>query len=409
MFKKLLLIIMILSCFSCNRKDNDNEIKQEYIAPARDVILFDELDNRLQNIIKTANDNNVFDNYQFEMLFKDVYDKPLTDINGNTINLIDYDKLAIEIVSVQCSHCKKQIEDINEFIKDDITFVQYFNVGNRQEIIDFYKEAQVDIPEDIIIISHNDDLKDYLLNKLKLQVYPSLITYKDGKVSFNCAGEISNSAIDSLYDIAFNNVLNKEDLIDEDGIYLLDKNRSIDDVKNSLSEENLNKLELLDNDNNTLNLTLSLIGNKFDFKTMSNSNSNVFINDIDDFDYYQDKKLVIIYTYLKDESDVEKIEFINELINDNKEYEYIVTLAEGMEASNSILQKMDIGFECPVISLSARVPDDFSKVGYVAYPSAVFVDRGVFTGVYSNIRKDNFKDALDLFLSDQSIAYVKNN
>ena len=70
---------------------------------------------------------------------------------------------------------------------------------------------------------------------------------------------------------------------------------------------------------------------------------------------------------------------------------------------------MDIRFDCPVVSLSARVPDDLTRVGYISYPSAAFVDNGVFSGVYSNIQQDAFKNALEWFLSDRSIAYKKNN
>ena len=409
MIRKSLIILLILSCFACARKDNNNQIKEEYIYPIRNVVLFDELDNKLKNAIKTANDNSDFDNYQFEMLFKDVYSERLIDIDDNIINLKDYDNLAVEIVSVKCSHCKNQIKNIDDFIKDDITFVQYFDIGDKEEIIDFYKDGDVAIPENIIIIPHNNSLRNYFIKDLKLQMYPSLVTFKNGKVSFNCSGEIDSKSIDSLYDIAFNNVLTKQDLTDKDGVFLLGKNRSFDDVKNSLSKDNLDKLMAIDNDNNTLNMTINMIGNEFDFDTMSNSDSKVFINDIKDFGYYKDKKLAVIYTYLKDENDTDKIEFINGLISENKEYEYVVALSEGVEASKDILKKMNINFDCPVISLSARIPDDFSKVGYVPYPSAVFVDRGVFTGVYSNIQKDAFKDALDLFLSDRCIAYKKNN
>ena len=415
MFKKILILLVILLCVSCG-KHND-EVKEEievesideYIDPVKDIFLFDELNEELKKKIKVASGSKEFKNYQFEMLFKDVYNKPLIDIDGNTINLADYDELVVEVVSVKCSHCKKQIENIDDFLHDDATFIQYFNVGNKEDIIELYKEAEVEIPENIIIVSKDDEFKDYLMDELKLEMYPSLLTFKDGRLTFSAYGEIYGDTIGHIYDIGFDNILTRNDLTDEDGIFLLDINRSFDDVKNSLSRDNLERLQMLDNDEKTVELTISVIGSRFDFKTMSNSDSKLYINEVDDFDYYKDKKLVIIYTYLKDENDVEKIEYINNLISQNKGYEYMVALSEGLESSSTILENMDVRFDCPVVSLSARIPDDFSRVGYISYPSAVFVDKGVFTGVYSNIQQDAFKNALEWFLSDKSIAYKKNN
>ena len=415
MFKKILLILLILSCLSCGK--HDNEMKQEveietineYIDPVRDIFLFDELDEKLRNRIKTANNNKEFNNYQFQMLFRDIYNKPLVDIDGNTINLVDYKKLVVEVVSVKCSHCKKQIEKIDSFLRDDITFVQYFNIGNKEDIIKFYNEAGVVMPENVIIIARDNEFKKYLIDELKLEMYPSLLTFKDNRLSFVVQGETYGDTIDYIYDIGFDNILTKDDLTDKDGVFLLDKTYSFDDVKNSISRDNMERLQMLDNDGKTVDMTISVIGSKFDFKTMSNSDSKVYIKEVDDFEYYRDKKLVIIYTYLKDENDVEKIEYINNLIDQNKGYEYIVALSEGLESSSTILENMDVRFDCPVVSLSARVPDDFSRMGYISYPSAVFVDNGIFTGVYSNIQQDAFKNALEWFLSDKSIAYKKNN
>ena len=99
MFKKILIVLMIFFLCSCEKKE---EVKEEYIDPVRDIFIFDEIDEELQTKIKKANLNKDFENYQFKMLFKDVYGGDVKDINDNTINFTDYEKLKIVKIYYIC-------------------------------------------------------------------------------------------------------------------------------------------------------------------------------------------------------------------------------------------------------------------------------------------------------------------
>ena len=100
-------------------------------------------------------------------------------------------------------------------------------------------------------------------------------------------------------------------------------------------------------------------------------------------------------------------EEINELI-EKDEYNYVVLLAEGMESSSQALRNMSVSFECPVVSLSSSVPNDFYSIVISQYPSALFIKNGVVAGVYSNITdKESFDKAKQLFLGEDSIVYKK--
>ena len=400
---------MVLFLSGCRPQKEPIEENIEYIDPVKDIFIFSALDSTTQYRIRKANGNKEYSNYQFDMLFKDVYSRPVQDISGNTINLADYEKLIVEVVSVECSHCKKQNESIDKFTAYFYgTLVQYFNVGDREEIMQFY--GNTPIPEDLIVISRDEGFKDYIMDELGLKKYPSTLAYYEGKLSFMCDGETDIIGFRELCTIGFEERLSEEDFLDRDGNDLLKANRSVEDVKNDLSEENRSRISELDNDTYTQELTYSLMSKKVDFTRISNKKSSVYINEIDDFTIYEDKQLVLLYTYLRDNSQVDRVDFINELIEDNPDLSFIVVLIEGAESSSAALNSMNTRFRCPIVSVLGYMPDDFFKFGITAYPTAVFVDKGTFTGAYSNIRdKETFKKATETFLGEKCVAYKKNN
>ena len=410
-FKKILLVLLLFLT-SCTKKEEEPVItKEEYIDPAKDIFIFDKIDGNLASRIKDANAGKDFKNYQFMMLYKDIYDGVLEDINGNKFRLSDYDQVILEIVSVECSHCRRQLGMLEAFMaENEVPFVQYFNVGTKDEIVELYEEEDMTIPDDIIIVAHDDGLNDYLKKTLQIKTYPTTITFKDDKVTFAAEGEIDLRAFRRILNIGFTELISEDDLKDENGVLYTELSRSIDEVRNDISDENLKKLKALDNDDYSEELTLKLMGKKLDFNTFSNPHSELYRNDIGDFSAYEDERLVLIYTYLKDSTETEKVRFINELMDENSDVRYIVVLIEGMDSSSAALNGMSQSFNCPVVSVLGYMPDDFFGFGIIAYPTAVFVDKGTFTGAYSNIESpEKFKTALELFLSDECIAYKRNN
>lgn len=403
MLRKIIVLISILLCLtSCNRKENI--VKEDvYIEPMKDIFIFGELNDSLKNDIKRANGGKDFKNYQFKMLNKDVYENDLVDIYGNNINLKENDEFILEVVSTECSHCKDMISiHLDEMLKKDIKLVQYFDVGNKDEIISLYNELSIDMSEDVTYISRNDEFRVYLKDYLGLVSYPSLVCFKDNRVVFNEVGELSSGSLDKLYELSFENTL----CVNQD---IINMDRTVDDVKNDLSEESISKIEYLDNDEFTSDLTYQIMGKKVDYETISNSDSNLFIKQIDDFSKYEDLDVVLLYSYLKDE-DIRKVEFVNSLIDSNNEYDYVLVLVEGLDTSSNVYNSMKVKFKCPVVSSSSSIPDDLYIRGMAAYPSAIFIKKGHFVGAYSNIENvEKFNYALDTFMSDKCIALTRNN
>ena len=409
------VFIVSFLLFSCAQKEVPEvpakEEKEEFIDPVKDVFIFGEIEPDLRQKLKLANCRSDMNNYQFSMLGKDVYDGDLTDIEGNTVGLKQLNTFFLEIVSVNCSHCKKQLHVMESLIEGkEIPFVQYFNVGNKEEILEMYDSEGVALSDDMIVIAEDEDMKEYVKNVLKMKSYPTLLTCKDGKISFDAVGELDGESFEEVCRFGFTDVFDVHELKDGDGRELLSLNRSIDDLKSDLSEENIAKIETLDNDDYTADLSYRLMGRQLDFDTISNSRSDVYFNEVDDYSIYEDEELVLLYTYLRDNSETDKVEFINELIASDPELKYIVVLVEGLESSSAALKNMKIRFNCPVVSVLGRMPDDFFGFGLVNYPTAIFVEKGTFSGAYSNIAdKAKFAEAIGVFLKDGCIAFKRNN
>ncbi len=152
------------------------------------------------------------------------------------------------------------------------------------------------------------------------------------------------------------------------------------------------------------------MGKKADLETTNTPQGDHFYSEVDDFSVYENEKLVLLYTYLRDNSETEKVEFINDLMKQESDEKYIVILVEGLESSSFALKNMSVRFNCPVVSVLGRMPEDFFNFGLANYPTAVFLDKGTFTGAYSNIEsKEKYTEALGIFLGDQCIAYKSNN
>jgi len=415
MIKKICLILLCLLLVSCSKETKDqvidNVIENEsiYVEPIKDAFLFSELNDSTKqrwNKIIESNKATSVENYQLTMLFKETLDYDFLDIDGNTINLNNYDHLLLEVVSYTCNHCKNEIVDYmndiaNEF--DDVAIIQYFDKGSKQDILDFYSELNISIPENIIIVSEDDKLHDYIKYELETELYPTFIFFNKQKVSFNMIGEMTYVSYKKAYDIAFDNVLTNQDLVNSDGVDIFTLSRSEEEVKSDLSKENQNKVSYLGEE-----LVYKVMGNTLNFYDVLDG-SDRYISTIQDFTYYKDKDLVLIYEQLKDESETDKIEFINSLLSD-KSVEYIVVLIEGFESSSNIYNKMDVKLDCPVVSILGRMPKDFYKFGLSRYPSALFVQNGVFTGAYVGIKDNkNFSTSIDTYLKDTSIALKKNN
>ena len=57
-----------------------------------------------------------------------------------------------------------------------------------------------------------------------------------------------------------------------------------------------------------------------------------------------------------------------------------------------------------------QVPKMFNEVVFKEVPSALYIQKGIITGAFSNINDlDLFNQSVDIFLKDSSIALLKNN
>lgn len=155
----------------------------------------------------------------------------------------------------------------------------------------------------------------------------------------------------------------------------------------------------LDNDEKTTYLTLKHIGQTFDFNNQYNDESN-FRSEIDfNVDYTNDQIAFIMMSGY----DEELINTINSFYETNKDIKVFV-----INTSDKDNEKIADELKAPLASIMNKIPKFLDSGELGNYPSVLFVQDSIITGIYSNFDTiDNLNSAKELFLGTNSIAIAK--
>lgn len=400
---KKIILVLLLILFGCSNTEATDELT--YIEPVKEGNLFDFLNADTKALLKDVNNGQDAENTTLKNLGKDLPDYDLDTINGDVVKLSDYknSKLVIEVVSTYCSHCKEQALNNNPYIvsnHSDVTFITYFVNGDIDSVNAFYKEIGVEHnnPNELITIK-NERLNDYMSQNYSFNATPTYYFFNKGKMTWCNVGTIDKEDFESLYEFAFNTKFDTKDLTTDDGTSIFDYIRSIDDVKNDIDEDKYNKLVSLDNDEKTTYLTLKHIGQTFDFNNQYNDESN-FKSEIDfNIDYTKDQIAFIMVSGY----DLELIDIINSFYETNKDIKIFV-----INTSDKDNEKIADELKAPLASIMNKIPKFLDSGELGNYPSVLFVQDSIITGIYSNFDTvDNLNSAKELFLGSDSIAIAK--
>ena len=400
---KKIILVLLLILFGCSNTETTNELT--YIEPVKEGNLFDFLNADTKSLLKDVNNGQDAENTTLKNLGKDLPDYNLDTIDGDVVKLSDYNnsKLVIEVVSTYCSHCKEQALNNNPYIvsnHSDVTFITYFVNGDIDSVNAFYKEIGVEHnnPNELITIK-NERLNDYMSQNYSFNATPTYYFFNKGKMTWCNVGTIDKEDFESLYEFAFNTKFDTKDLTTDDGTSIFDYIRSIDDVKNDIDEDKYNKLVSLDNDEKTTYLTLKHIGQTFDFNNQYNDESN-FKSEIDfNIDYTKDQIAFIMVSGY----DPELIDIINSFYETNKDIKIFV-----INTSDKDNEKIADELKAPLASIMNKIPKFLDSGELGNYPSVLFVQDSIITGIYSNFDTvDNLNNAKDIFLGTDSIAIAK--
>ena len=400
---KKIILVLLLILFGCSNEQVSNTVT--YIEPVKEGNLFDFLNADTKSLLKDVNNGLDVENTTLKNLGKDLPDYNLDTIDGDVVKLSDYknSKLVIEVVSIYCSHCKEQALNNNPYIvsnHSDVTFITYFVNGDIDSISAFYKEIGVEHnnPNELITIK-NEKLNDYMSQNYSFNATPTYFFFNKGKMTWCNVGTIDKEDFESLYEFAFNTKFDINSLTTEDGKSIFDYLRTVDDVKNDIDEDKYNKLVSLDNDEKTTYLTLKHIGQTFDFNNQYNDESN-FRSEIDfNVDYTKDKIAFIMMSAY----DEELINTINSFYETNKDIKVFV-----INTSDTDNEKIADELKAPLASIMNKIPKFLDSGELGNYPSVLFVQDSIITGIYSNFDTiDNLNSAKELFLGTDSIAIAK--
>ena len=400
---KKIILVLLLILFGCSNIETTNELN--YIEPVKEGKLFDFLNADTKALLKDVNNGECVENITLKNLGKDLPSYELETIDGAVVNLSDYkdSKLVMEVVSIYCGHCKEQALNNNPYIvsnHSDVTFITYFVNADKDSVNAFYKEIGVEHnnPNELITIK-NEKLNDYMSQDYSFNATPTYFFFNKGKMAWCNVGTIDKEDFESLYEFAFNTKFDTKDLTTDDGTSIFDYIRSIDDVKNDIDEDKYNKLVSLDNDEKTTYLTLKHIGQTFDFNNQYNDESN-FRSEIDfNIDYTEDQIAFIMMSGY----DEELINTINSFYETNKDIKVFV-----INTSDKDNEKIADESKALLASIMNKIPKFLDSGELGNYPSILFVQDSIITGIYSNFDTvDNLNSAKELFLGIDSIAVTK--
>lgn len=406
--KIVVVVSVLISLCGCNKQEVE-DIEYQYTEPCNDTNLFSYLKTDVKEKLFNINSGSTLSDGQLKMLNVELYDGAVEDINGNEIdfNQLKDKKIVLEIVSIHCNHCKTQVSKYNpEIIKNhpELTFIQFFAEGNKDEIKTFYQDNNVTLDDSVTVIPSDEEFLDYIL-EIGVTLTPTLLCFVDGKITWPEVGFTTSIAFNHFYDTAFNNLFNVDELVDEKGNSIFENRRTKEDVKNDLSEEDVNRLIELDNDGCTEELTYSIIGQTLNYSDLYIDNTGEIV----DYSEYQDKNVVIFYIYLTGLQDTDKecLKLINKIINKYKDIEFINVIVD--EELSTYQKYLSYHYDLlgKTVSEDSSLPKDFSKIGTYNYPTAIFVEKGTYVGTYSSVSDvDGFNDALNLFIGENSIAHL---
>ena len=394
--RKLLLFLLIILT-ACTNTISDNSVL--YMEPTSEGNLYDYLSDELKKEFESINSSKPIDDYVLKAIGNNLTEMTIKDINGEELSFPKKGKVLIEAVAYWCPHCKKQIENNQEIINKylDISFYQYFNEGDKEQIKEFYEGYE--IPDNISIIPNDEQFSTYIMS-FNPEYYPTFFFFEDGVCTYVCYGDIDVNKMNLLYDKAFS--FKKENLVNNDGVNIFDLYIDVDKLFNSLSNENQQRLNDL---SNSKDLTLSIMSKEVYFNDLYKAEDTPY--SLDDFSSYIDSKLVVFY--LAELNLENNIEIINEFIEAHKELKVLTILCDNKDMNTSKeYQSLNIQLKGDISSSKGYLPKTLADLK-VSYPTAIFIENNRFMGGFSDINNTKLEFAYVSFIGENSIALKENN
>lgn len=396
--RKILLIIFTLLLSACsNNTISDNSVL--YMESISEGNIYSYLSEDLKKEFKLINDNKEIPDYVLKGIGRDLSDITVTDIDGNEISFNGRGKTVIEVVAYWCPHCKNQIAN-NEILAEnysDISFYQYFNEGDNEQIAEFYGEN--DYPSKMTLIPYNEELSSYFMS-FDPEYYPTFFFFEDGKCTYICHGDIDLARMDRLYYHAFGFM--KENLLTDEGINVFEVYRDSDTLYNELSDLSRNRIEQL---NNSKNLTLRIMSKPVDFNDLYEAEAGVY--SVKSFNDYINSDVTVFYLSIFNlEND---IGIINRYIDEHPDVKVLSILCDNDDMNTSEeYDKQTVKLKGDVSSSRGYLPKTLNDLK-VEYPAAVYIKDNLFMGAFSDLDTDKLNFGYITFLGDECIALKANN
>lgn len=409
--KKLVLLFLIMFMLtSCSSKTIDkDEVSDKYIKPINQIDYYDYLNDSLKNKLKNVYEDQKVTNNLLELVDTKLPDINCLDYYDNPVYFRDLSngKVVFEIVQYSCDHCLKQVPLTEEILKNsDITFVQYFAYGSKEQIDDFYDKADRDIPKDLLVIPENKELSNYFMDE-GVDSTPTFLFYEDGNVRLAKIAELSYAQFINATKLAYESPFTSKDLVDNNGDDVRKLLRTYDDVLDDLSTESKDKLAKI---TNAEELTINVIGKYLEFYSLYEEEAGA-IYKLDTYTKYINKPLVVFYLGYINNNLEDDINLINAFKNNHKDLNVLTILMDTKDIqTSSVYQGIDLELNTDYVSSNSVIPKQLLDTKVNEYLAALFIQDNIFTGGVSGIKSvETIENAYNTFIGEESIALIKNN
>lgn len=238
--KKIFASITILLALTACSNNKSSSIEEEMVHVS---IYKDNYINLLgeENINKLSELGLDFENGEITMFGSSLSSYTFTDYDGNTVNLNE-GPYVLEVLSPDCKYCQKQTrETLQTLLDNGIKVYQYFISSENEDIDNFYNEAGMLKPDNVIILRNCSSFEGLIRKRNITSIPLTIIVNDEGKVSITHIGAMDIDTLISLYDYGLNNKLYEIEIDGLDLYSYLKRQTKIKDYIDNLEEIDMPK------------------------------------------------------------------------------------------------------------------------------------------------------------------------
>lgn len=176
-------------------------------------------------------------NDEMAMLGDDLSSYEFTTYTGETVSLPKDGNYVLEVVGYWCTYCQALVNESHETLANNGTTVyQYFMQGDNSGVESFYEAIEMEVPDNVVILTSNEDFENYLAKYEMYSVPLSIVVDDSNKIAMTHIGYLPVEEFVNFIDYAKSAKLYDKEYESENVVSFIKKQAKIADYINNLTE-----------------------------------------------------------------------------------------------------------------------------------------------------------------------------